>query len=309
VLARLTARLGCTVHIGQQHSIVSGERPRRPQARGRGRLTTPLRARFTIPPWRRTPALPLLQGYGASTCVTDAVTIPGRYNGPPGSANGGYVCGVVAGPVAAEAVEARLHSPPPLERTLRVIRDGARIELRDGATLVAEARPAELALDAPDPVPPDELARAEAAGYERWTTGHPFPTCFVCGPQRVAPDGMRVFPGELPGGGGLFGAIWRPDASLAGDEGSVRPECVWAALDCPTSAPVANFGEGPPIVLARLTARLGCTVRAGEQHSILSWALGREGRKRHAAAALYDSQGRMLCASRALWIELKGAPG
>jgi hypothetical protein len=58
-------------------------------------------------------------------------------------------------------------------------------------------------------------------------------------------------------------------------------------------------------VLGRLTARLGCSVLVGEQHSILSWPLGRDGRKREAAAALYDSEGRLLCASKALWIELR----
>jgi hypothetical protein len=68
---------------------------------------------------------------------------------------------------------------------------------------------------------------------------------------------------------------------------------------------VANFGEGPPMVLTRLTARLGCSVRAGERHTILSWPLAVDGRKRTGAAALFDSEGRLLCASRALWIELR----
>ena len=85
----------------------------------------------------------------------------------------------------------------------------------------------------------------------------------------------------------------------------MRPECVWAALDCPTSAPIANFATGPAMVLARLTARLACPVLVGEDHAILAWPLAVEGRKRHAACALFDSQGRLLCASRALWIELR----
>jgi hypothetical protein len=38
----------------------------------------------------------------------------------------------------------------------------------------------------------------------------------------------------------------------------------------------------------------------------MSWALGEDGRKRWSAAALYDSDGILTCASRALWIELKG---
>jgi hypothetical protein len=237
--------------------------------------------------------------------VADTLTITARHNGPPGSANGGYTCGLLAQRVSAETVEVTLRSPPPLERPLALAADGERVELRDGEQLVAEARPAELLLDMPDPVPAEELERAEAGGVEHWTANHPFPTCFVCGPEREPGDGLRVFPLELPGGDGLFGARWRPDESLAATDGSIRPEYVWAALDCPTSAPVANFGTGPPMVLARMTARLGCSVRTGEQHSILSWPVGRDGRKREAAAALYDSEGRMLCASKALWIELR----
>jgi hypothetical protein len=46
-------------------------------------------------------------------------------------------------------------------------------------------------------------------------------------------------------------------------------------------------------------------VLAGEEHSIVSWPLEVAGRKRHSGAALFDSGGRMLCASRALWIELR----
>jgi len=237
--------------------------------------------------------------------VTDSLTITARHNGPPGSANGGYTCGLLAQQVAAEAIEVTLRKPPPLERPLLLAGDAEHVELRDGERLVAEARPAELLLDVPEAVAAEELERAEAGGHEHWTAKHPFPTCFVCGPDRAPGDGLRIFPLELPGNDRMFGARWRPDESLAAGDGSVRPEYVWAALDCPTSAPVANFGAGPPMVLARMTARLGCSVRTGEQHSILSWPLARDGRKREAAAALYDSAGRMLCASKALWIELR----
>jgi hypothetical protein len=237
--------------------------------------------------------------------VTERLTIPARFSGPPGSANGGYTSGLLAARVAAEEVVVSLRSPPPLDKPLAVTRDGERVAVRDGVTLVAEGEPAELLLDVPEAVGDEELRVAEDRGRERWTAKHPFPTCFVCGPERDPGDGMRVFPVELPGREGLFGARWTPDASVGDGEGFVLGECVWAALDCPTSAPVANFGEGPPLVLARLSARLGCPVRVGERHSILSWGLARDGRKREAASALFDSEGRLLCASRALWIELR----
>ena len=237
--------------------------------------------------------------------MTETLTIPARFNGPPGSANGGYTCGRVAQLVGAAEVEVSLRAPPPLERPLDVVRDGERVELRDGESLVAEGGPAELRLEVPDAVARGEVAAAEEAGRETWTAKHPFPTCVVCGPAREAGDGLRIFPAALPHRDGLFGACWTP-SELEGDgDGWVRPELLWAVLDCPTSAPVANFGEGPPMVLASLAARLGCPVRVGEPHTILSWGLEVNGRKRRAAAALYDSDGILTCVSRALWIELR----
>jgi hypothetical protein len=237
--------------------------------------------------------------------MSEPLTIPARFNGPPSSANGGYASGLVAGLVGAEEVAVSLRLPPPLERPLEVVRDGQRVELRDGdGALVAEGAPETLGLDVPDAVSPDDAAAASAAGEANWSAKHPFRTCVVCGPDREPHDGLRVFPGELRDG--MFAAPWTPDESLGDGNGEVRPECVWAALDCPTSAPVANFGEGPAMVLARLTARLACPVLVGERHALVSWPLAVEGRKRHAACALFDSNGLLLCASRALWIELRG---
>ncbi len=237
--------------------------------------------------------------------MTETLTIPARFNGPPGSANGGYTCGRVAQLVGAEEVEVSLRTPPPLERPLEVVRDGGRVEVRDADTLVAEGGPSEVLFDVPDPVEHDRVAAAVERGRERWTRDHPFPTCVVCGPQREAGDGMRIFPADVTGQGILFGSCWTPREEDGDADGLVRPELVWAALDCPTSAPVANFGDGPPKVLASLAARLGCTVRVGEPHTILSWRIEVEGRKSRSAAALYDSDGILTCASRALWIELR----
>jgi hypothetical protein len=236
--------------------------------------------------------------------VTDALTIPAFFNGPPSSGNGGYTCGRVAELVDAEVAEVSLRSPPPLDTPLEVVRKDERVEVRDGDTLVAEGAPSDLFVDVPDPVPASEVAAAQEAGRDHWAKGHPFPTCVVCGPARE--DGFGITPAALPGRDGLFGAAWTPDESSDDGGGCVRPELVWAALDCPTSAPVANFGDGPAMVLASLTARLGGPLRVGEPHTILSWALGEDGRKHWAAAALYDSNGILTCASRALWIELQG---
>ena len=59
--------------------------------------------------------------------MTDTLTIPACFNGPPTSANGGYTCGRVAQLVGAEVAEVSLRSPPPLDTPLSVGRDGERV--------------------------------------------------------------------------------------------------------------------------------------------------------------------------------------
>ena len=241
----------------------------------------------------------------------ESIRIPERFMGPPGSAHGGYTCGVVSGLLGGPgrfgggAAQVSLRSPPPLERDLLVERSGDGVTVSDAGRLVADAEPATLELELPEPVDAEVATAASRAGEERWTAVHPFQTCVVCGPGREPGDGYRLFPGAVPGRTGLFATVWTPDPSLAGDGGSVRPECVWAALDCPTSAPVANYGDGPPGMLARLTARLDAPVSPRRPHVVVSWGLGVDGRKRHAAAALFAPGGECVARSRAVWIELR----
>jgi hypothetical protein len=256
--------------------------------------------------------------------VADSVVIDRRFNGPPDSGNGGYTCGLLAGFVEGPA-SVSLRKPPPLGVPLAVVRDGGDgngngngnggnegglgVRLMDGDELVADAEPApaDPAGSPPEVVPLDE-ARAAIEGSAFLSDTHPFPSCFVCGPRRDEGDGLRIFPGWIEERG-VFAAPWTPDPSLATGDGSLPDEIVWSALDCPTSAPGLN-SPGPdgtvlPIVLARLTADLREPVAAGEEHVIASWEIGRDGRKREAGAALYDSGGRVLASARALWIELR----
>lgn len=237
--------------------------------------------------------------------------VPARFNGPPDSANGGYTCGLVAAALGAGPVEVSLRSPPPLNRELVLDRRrGGGATLRDGETVLADASLAPSAFDGdpPEAVHPERAGEAACRGYARWSESHPFPTCFVCGPEREPGDGLRVFPGALDEGG-AFAAHWTPDEGLADEEGLVAAPYVWASLDCPTSAPVANFGEGPPIVLARFTARVEGPVAAGRPHAIVSWPIAVDGRKRTAGSALFDADGRRLARAKALWIELRPEDG
>lgn len=237
-----------------------------------------------------------------------AIEVPSRFNGPPGSGNGGYSAGLLAALVDAPAVEVTLRAPPPLARPLTVEqRDGTTVAL-DGDTVVLEARPVDLDLAVPEPVSITAAEAADARSGFRDHDVHPFPTCVVCGPARDHGDGLRMFPGPLPDG--RFATVFRPAASLAGGDGAIEPAAIWAALDCPSSGPVLDMSPGAaatraPSVLARLAVRIDEELRVGEEYVSVSWKLGEDGRKRTSGTALFTAAGAPVAVARALWIELR----
>jgi hypothetical protein len=227
--------------------------------------------------------------------TTMTLTIPSRFCGPPAVGNGGYVAGMLAsgfdGPV-----EVLLRKPPPLDRPLRVD-DGPPVTLRDGDVVVATARPAPLELDVP-PAPSFDAAETSArafAGFAR----HAFPCCFVCGPHREAGDGLRIFAGPV-GFTDVVAAPWVPDASLAGDDGRIRPEMLWAALDCPGFFAVADDDE--TAVLAHITADVDPCLVAGERCVVVGWPVRREGHRLQAGTALVDESGAVRGRSLQTWV-------
>jgi hypothetical protein len=239
--------------------------------------------------------------------MPDSVVIDARFNGPPDSANGGYTCGLLAAGVDGPA-EVTLRKPPPLRRALRIHRDGHQLVLVDGVEVVAEAVAIQPDWELPRPVSLD-VARAAVARSPFLARPRPFLTCFVCGPDRAENDGLSIFPGPLVGRADRHAGTWTPDPSLADADGFVRPEIVWASLDCPTSGPVGNRPEPDgtlkPIVLARLAVELCAPVEAGREHVVVAWRIAVDGRKRQAGSALFTSDGELLASARALWIELR----
>ena len=235
--------------------------------------------------------------------MTATVVIDERFCGPPDSANGGYACAMAVRYLSGPA-EVTLRTPPPLGQPLDVEEsaEGVALLTADGV-LVAEARPAGVDLDVPEGVGADSATRA-ASRYP-WRDRHPYPTCFVCGPERDRGDGLEIFPGPVDDES-LYAAPWTPDPSLADSDGNVCDEFVWGALDCPSGIVTDLFGAVGPILLGRLAADLRHPVKAGEPHVVQAWPIGRDGRKLNTASALFSSHGTLCALARAVWIEPAG---
>jgi hypothetical protein len=222
----------------------------------------------------------------------EQTVVESRFCGLPNVAHGGYVAGVMATALGAAEAEIRLRRPVRPGRALALARAGDEaVELWDGGTLLARAARTELSLDVPAPV---ALADAEAAskrfpGRHR----HPFPECFVCGTNRAAGNGLRIFPGTVDGRR-LVAAPWVPPG-----EGFVPEELVWAALDCSQLwSLVAHAPADTPdrVVTAALATRIEHPVVAGEPHVVVAWPIRRDDRAWVAGAALFGPGGE-LCAA------------
>jgi hypothetical protein len=231
--------------------------------------------------------------------MIERVVIDPHFRGPPGSANGGYACGLLATRISSPGAEVSLRSPPPLGRELELELEGDNVRLRDGETLVAEGHASDWELAIPDP-PTLAQARGAAERYE-WADMHPFPECFVCGPARLPPDGLGLLLGPVEGRD-LYATPWTPGASLADERGAVPPILIWSALDCPTGVAVP---EGRPSVLARLRGRLGAPLPVETECLVTSWVIGRDGRKHLGGAAITALDGTVHGVSEGLWIELR----
>ncbi|MBT2214190.1 MULTISPECIES: hypothetical protein [Actinomadura] len=217
-----------------------------------------------------------------------------RFHGPDGSGHGGYVAGMLAARAASDTVTVTLRRPPPLDTDLTVTVEDERghgVRLWDGETLVAEALAGAIVVP---PVPPVPFEKAlEGAEKYRAAENHPFPRCFVCGPERAPGDGLRLEPG--PVAEATVATPWVPaEAPTA--------ELVWAAMDCPGGW--AFDVAGRPAVLGTMTGRVTGLPEAGERCVVMGLARSREDRKMHAATALYGADGRLLGRSEQIWIEI-----
>ena len=217
--------------------------------------------------------------------------IEARYNGPPGSGNGGYSAGRFGTTVATGPAVVTLRLPPPLDTPLSVTRTAAGVKVYDGPRLIAEAAAAP-AVDAVVPPVPYEAALAAGADY-RGLTAHPFPTCFVCGPARAAGDGLRLFPGPLPDG--RTAAAWTVPED-------VSPPVVWAALDCPGGWAV--IAPARPYVLGRIIASVRSLPQPGDRCVVMGQPVAVQGRKAQVLSTLYGPDGAVLAAAAATWIAI-----
>ncbi len=287
-----------------------------------------LAGRATVPTMR-SPVLtlgPEVLGIEASadTAVEDGWLVrewraPAGLDGPPGILQGGFSAGVTmelarlvdrfGAPVT--AIDARLHAPTPLERTLtahvRPTPDAATYEVRtyDGDTKLVSAT-VELAGH-------DTAARAYDL-LELATVPLPeaepqelFPGCWVCGPHPSHPYGQRLHPRYHATG--AVSQPWIADDDLGDPRDQVAPLVTSAVLDCPSVFAclheVEALGMAGPL-LAGYQLRFFRDAPVMEPLRTVARFDEADGRKLRARSALVDEEGVTYAIAAALQVAVPG---
>lgn len=243
--------------------------------------------------------------------MTETLRIARRFNGPHDSGNGGYSAGLAAQFVpGADAIEATLRAPIPLEATLRahVTSAGVDIMTDDAAARILIMSLAPTRIATPDVRSPGLEAATVAAATYPGVADHVLPHCFVCGPARASGDGLRIFADWLKEPSGLdnpnpfpiVAAPWWPTEDLADSSGLIAPEFMWAALDCPGAFAI----DKEPIVLGRIAVKIIKRLTPDAPLVVVAWPKGQERQKHFAGSALFSEVGELLAFSEQTWIEI-----
>ena len=229
------------------------------------------------------------------------VVIDKRFCGPKTSGNGGYAAGLFAQMIDGPAA-VMLKAPPPLDTPigLREIDDGG-FEAVAGNVVIANAEPSTVKVS-PPPIPDDAgVAAAHDAFLKAEDGEHLIPYCFVCGDCRGPGDGLRIFSGPAPDSP-VNADFWTPAEDLAGSDGLVCPEFLWAALDCPTAFALRVGGRFT--LLGRMAVEIYRRPKPRERLIVAAWRTGADGRKHFSDSILLDANRDVIAAANTLWIEL-----
>jgi hypothetical protein len=86
---------------------------------------------------------------------------------------------------------------------------------------------------------------------------------------------------------------WAPDPTLFDRRGVVRPEFVWAALDCPIGFAVLEAFGRRTMVPRQLTVSLLRPLPVGARWIVMGWPFAAEGHTLLGASAIFSESGEL----------------
>jgi acyl-coenzyme A thioesterase PaaI-like protein len=225
------------------------------------------------------------------------ITIDPRHQGPFGSANGGYVAGILGDALRGAPSSVRIHHPVPVGTPVFVYRRGEAAFIRHSDQTVATAELTEASIPTSAFVSLAEVLEAPDPDIDLGM----FSACFVCG--QPTPDGLGVRAKALTDG--RFAATWRPEESRRITGPKVPAIYLRSALDCPGG--FAAFSANQTLALTgTLTSSIEFLPDAGNTLVVVGEATFAEGRKLGAVSTIYTESGELVATASAVWIAIPG---
>ncbi|HEU4894655.1 MAG TPA: hypothetical protein VFT85_02365 [Acidimicrobiia bacterium] len=227
------------------------------------------------------------------------ITIDKIHQGPFGSANGGYVAGLLGDALRGAPSSVRIHRPVPVGTPVFLYRRGSTAFIRHSDQTVATAELIEESLPTTEFVSVAEVLAAPDPDLDLGM----FAECFVCG--QPAPDGLGVRSKALPDG--RFAAVWRPGASRHVTGSKVPAIYLRSALDCPGGFAALTANQTLALT-GTLRSRVEFLPDSDSTLVIVGEATQTEGRKLGAVSTVYTESGTLVATASAIWIAIPGAP-
>lgn len=229
------------------------------------------------------------------------IIISNKYCGYKHIGNGGYVCGIVANYIKG-AAKITLVTSPPVDHPMHIEYINKNVLLKDGDTIIAKGEAVDFEIGN-IPKPPTFAEAVEASKKSIAASGSLSPDCFVCGSNRSEDDGYRLFPGFVANNN-CVAAPWFPNKSLADASGFIKPEFIWAALDCPGAYAIFDEHIKGTVLLGQLTADVKNNLELENEYIATGWEIGRDGRKYFAGSAIFSKTGELCSVAKSVWFAL-----
>lgn len=228
------------------------------------------------------------------------ITIEKIHQGPTGSANGGYVAGLLGDALRGQPSTVKIHRPIPVDTPVFIYRHGDSAFIRHDQEVIATAELTDETIPTTEFVEPDRVLEGVEADLDMAM----FAECFVCGTP--APRGLGVEVRALPDG--RFAAVWHPDRSSHIDGPLVDARYLRSALDCPGGFAALTANQ-TLAVTGTLTSRIEFLPEVDSPLVVVGESTWADGRKLGAVTSIYTDSGELVATASAIWISIQALTG
>lgn len=231
--------------------------------------------------------------------------VPEYFQGQTGTGQGGFTAHRFTTAIGG-ALTVAFRSPIPLDTDLQVVAEADAWRLVDPAApdvTILEATRWDEQFSTTTPVSVSDAEDARKL-FPLDAKTHPAPKCWSCG---LDEGSMRVHSGPLDDG--RWATPWRAPSWALDEDGSVDEASLWASIDCASGWYVSCSAE---TIRHSVTVQYAVEVleplQPDTDYALVSWsgdyAPSWDGRKRGAAAEVFDSAGRSIARARSFWLSV-----